>query len=537
MHPLIYPLFILTFLMMTGENLHAQATENLTTLDPAYHDLDHLIAQGLIRDTIYSHRPWSMKEVARIIHTASQKYQEGAKGDALTEEVLSRLQKRFHKDLIRTGYLDLIPARTLAFELTALDGPFRTVLQNNGIQTIAARTNPLTEYTGGKDYIDGLQYAYETTHEAFLTRYFYLFAQSRFQVEFPKDNAADDVDAFMRKLYLKGVYKNFEFEIGRDEILWGVLPEGGFLISNNTRPVDMLKLTSSAPFRLPWIFKHLGANKYTFFIANLGPDSTLPYTFLNGFKISFKPHPIMEISIAHTMLLGGDGAPALSWHSPITEFFFVRSGGVRGEGANLVDHRMGGDLQVRIPPLKNITVFVEAAWDDLGRDTVTANVTDLMSFVAGLKTPYLPEIWGMALQASFERTAPLMYGHGIWTTGYTLNQNILGLPPGADSRTLTFHAIKHLAPYTLQATVKHINRGSDIYTQTTSPVGGPDEVVKTLDQTNENSILFKLKAERDFKKKFHMALQAGYERVLHADFDPAQSLDNFLGEATLTYKF
>jgi hypothetical protein len=538
-----YHLFFI-LLLLTPLVSWSQATENLSTLDPAYYDLDHLIAHGLVNDTIYSHRPWSRKEIARIIHVAQINWEQREKKGRITEKVLHRLNKRFHEDMIRAGYLEgenhkiiLRPVKTLRFELMGLDSPYRAIPVNNGVQTIQGTTNPLVEFNEGRSYIDGMQYAYETTHEAFLTQYLYLYVHPRFQVEFPKNNQFDDVNAYMHKLYMKSSYKNFEIEMGRDSIVWGQLPEGGLLASTNARPMDMIKLTSSAPFTFPSILKYLGPSKFTFILANLGPDQNFPYTYMNGFKMSIKPHRLVELNIGHTMLLGGDGAPDLKWYNPITEFFLVRSDGLRGEGTNVVDHRIGGDISVLIPPLKNITAFLEVAWDDFGRANFIANFTDVMSFVAGFKTPYLKELWGMSLYGYFERMAPILYGHGVWTTGYTMNNNIIGLPPGADSRILAFKLIKKIEPYHFSLLFKHINRGNDIYAQTTSRFGGPDQVFKILDQTNENSIMMLFNGGRRINSQLKTNAQFGFEHAFHANFDSTQSLDNFLGKVSIELDF
>src|SRR4029077_15674442 len=66
--------FVLLVTVVAG--LPAQATVDVSPLDHIYEDIDLLIAHGLVSTAIIGQRPFSRREIARIIVEASRKLDE-----------------------------------------------------------------------------------------------------------------------------------------------------------------------------------------------------------------------------------------------------------------------------------------------------------------------------------------------------------------------------------------------------------------------------------------------------------------------------
>ena len=82
-----------------------QASPYVPNLDPAYQDLDALVAQGLVRDIILGERPYSRVAFARFAQEARRRIDTA--GEAAIKprflEALERIELRFHRELAAFG--------------------------------------------------------------------------------------------------------------------------------------------------------------------------------------------------------------------------------------------------------------------------------------------------------------------------------------------------------------------------------------------------------------------------------------------------
>lgn len=90
---------------------------------------------------------------------------------------------------------------------------------------------------------------------------------------------------------LKLTFKNIELEVGRDSPWWGPGFHGAVLFSNNTRPLDLVKLSSAEPFLPPSFLKFLGPTKVTFFLARLEEERDFPRAQLAGLRLNSSLFP------------------------------------------------------------------------------------------------------------------------------------------------------------------------------------------------------------------------------------------------------
>ena len=544
-------IFMVLCCVLSPFDLRADSTPNVPIDDPVYRDIDKLVAAGLVEDAIYGQRPWSRGEIARLITEAMKKEEVGGPiapdyGEIglqiYTDGILERLKKDYREELVDRGSLEgekrsvrIHPLEQVQMDETFLDSPSRAVPANNGLGMVDAQINPLVAYREGRHYVDGNTLGLETTHSAKISPYFSLYARPRFEMLTP-NTVNTDVRPLIQNAYGKFAFHNLEFEVGRDSLVWGQGEHGGLILSDNARPLDMIKVGNQSPFILPWIFKHLGPNSFQMFFADMGPEREFPYAILSGYKWSLKPTHFLELGFNHTLLMGGDGAPSIKWFDPISEFFFVRRGGLRGTGAQVADHRLGFDWRLRIPPFRNAEWYFETLWDDIGRETFIVNITQQMAFVSGLYFPRLADDGSTDLRIQYSHLPPLLYHHGTWNSGYSLNQHLLGDESGPDSDVFQLKIVHNLGEqYRLGFESGYANRDSDIYTQTTSSQGGPDRVVKVTDNTTEHRFHFLASLDWMIRPRLLLQPAFAYERVFNFDFIPGSGRNNFLGRIELTW--
>ncbi|QQR81374.1 MAG: hypothetical protein IPJ69_04390 [Deltaproteobacteria bacterium] len=282
------------------------ASSNVPIDDPVYRDIDKLVGVGLIKDAIYGQRPWSRKEIARMI--ASAKNIQTNNGllllapddgevelNIIIQDILERLTKEYREELIANGTLEgetknisVTPLEQVRLDYTLLDSPSRAVPASNGLGGIDAVINPMVAYQEGRHIVDGNTLGFETTHRGQFSKYFSLYARPRFELTGPS-GAETKANFYAQQLYGNFSYKKLSIEVGRDSLIWGQGENGGILLTNNARALDQIKISSDSPFFFPSFLKYLGPSKATLFVANLGPEREYPYSFLTGFKMSVKP--------------------------------------------------------------------------------------------------------------------------------------------------------------------------------------------------------------------------------------------------------
>jgi hypothetical protein len=530
-----FVLFSAVFLALFSASRPASAgysTTNVPVNDPVYRDIDKLIAAGLVRDDIYGQRPWSRVEIARLISDA-MKNSAGVEVPPYINEILRELEREYQDELSGSN---ATKARLdeVRFDYTLLDSPDRTVPVNNGLGSINAFVNPFASYQEGRHFVDGSTLAIEPTVSADLTKFFSFYARPRFELLIPK-SGGDQVNPIVQQLYGKFAYKNFELEVGRDSLVWGQGEYGGLILSNNARPLDMIKISSSAPFYLPSILKYLGPSKATFFIANLGPQQSFRYPFLYGLNLSIKPTTWLELGLDHTIITGGEGAPSLNWYDPVEEFFFVRPNGAHSN-IETADQRFGINWRLKIPPLRNTEWYFETLWDDFGRQTVIANITQQMAFVSGIYIPRLLDDGSADLRLEYTRIPAPLYRNSTWVTGYSLDQRLIGSETGPDGNTIRVVSNYDLNPrLMLTGEAAYEERSADIYASTLSSQGQPDQYVKILDNPNEYRMRVTGQLRWNVEKNLRVELKSGYERVYGFNFVSGSDINNFLGSIAVVF--
>jgi hypothetical protein len=526
---------ILPLILFVTTSVFAEATNNVPVGDPVYEDIDLLIAFGAAPDVIYGQRPFSEREIRRIAENAKHFIEENPQFPH-TDRVLSiseRLIRRTDSDPI-----ELLDRSDVRF--TQLNSSARDIPIDNGVGAIEGYVHPLVDEREGVDYVRGQNFEFETEHAVRWTSFSSFKFSPLYQIS-RQSNGRGDAMGSVKELYGKFHAGNFELEAGRDHFNWGQSENGGLLFSNNARAIDMVKISNDSPFIHPWIFKYLGPSKYTFFVANLGPDRTaFPYAYLYGAKFSFKPVRILEIGLSETIITGGDGSPNLSWSDPIGEFFPVHKVGRNILYSDVSDHRFGFlDIRFTMPWFRNTVLYYESFYDDSptriwGHPLSYYWIQTAVTF--GASVPRVTPDGRLGMGIEFKHIPPWGYRHGTWLTGYTLNRELIGDPLGSDADGSYLTARYRLDDERrLNLKFSFESRGTNQYTQTKRADGGFEQVVALLPEADERRYRLEAKYAWDFAPGFTADVEGGYEHVNNFDFRGVTK-NNFLLGAALQFR-
>lgn len=522
------------------------SSPNVPINDPAYRQIDKLIAFGLIKDAIFGQRPWSRNEMARMIDEAARRLEE--REAPLTPdsrdlvpgiaalEILDRLRLDFREELARRngkpGNLRIHLLERFSLGYTLLDSPPRDIPQDNGIGRIDAYINPLVANQNGLDFTDGNNLWLESTHSALLSKYFSLSFTPHLRLLVPNTGSVKP-QFLVQNLYGKATVSNVELEAGRDHLIWGQGDRGGLLFSNNARALDMVKISNDSPFYHPWIFKYFGPSKYTFFVANLGPERIFSNAFLYGLKVSIKPASFLELGFSETIIIGGDGAPSLSFFDPIAELFPVHKIGRNVLFQDKSDHRFGFfDMRLTIPPLRNSVLYYEAFFDDSPARAIGhfSDIGDQMAMVVGFYIPHLTVDGTADMTLEYRHIPGVAYRHNRWISGYTLNRELIGDSLGPDGDAVTVRTAFDLQPQrTLAFSFAYENRDSDFFTQSFNPVtDGGEEFIRAQNNPAEHRLRAGSDLSWQITKLLRLHSEAHYEHVFNFNFTRGRDQNNFL---------
>lgn len=501
--------------------------------DSSYLVVDHLLAADLLDDVVMGHRPWTRQEFARLIREARGKFD--ATGQLMGEHRINLerelvfLEKEFQREL-EEDEKNYFRMEGVNASYTFQNSPERVIPPDNGLGRIHGDINSLTANRGGLNFADGHTLRGGFAHDAGFWRAFTLFGDWQSSLFLPEDGSSNHAQFTAEELYLKWGIQNFEVSGGRQHILWGQGKNTGLLLSNNARALDSLYLSTPHPFHLPWVLRHLGPARVSFFISNLGPEDSSPYTTMYGAKLSVHPASWFEVGFNHIIKMGGEGREQPQWSDPITEAIFIRRGSLRGTASNVADHRFGYDWRFTIPSWNHLQWYVEGGWEDFARETFLVNITQQMGWMTGFYLPRVDRAGKNSLRAEVHHLPPVFYRHASWEDGFTLNRRLLGSAAGPDADTVWLEWLCLVRPdlsYGVEAGYE--NRDSDDYTSTLSSKGQPDRVVKVTDHMTEHRLLFLGTVNFLMHKTHRLKLRGGLERAFNFNFVD-QDRTNFLIE-------
>ena len=410
-----------------------------------YLAINRLAGLGYVRTEIAGLSPWTRMECARLTEEAREKLEDDGIVNAQAAALVERLRREFSYE---TGLLD--GGRNLTVDLdsvyvraASISGPALTDGFHFG-QTIAYDFGrPFERGTNGQA---GGAFRAAAGPIAIYVRAEYQHAPS---APAPSDAVrniialrdfipvppAVPVNAINRprllEAYVAVNVDNWQILVGKQSLSWGPGLGGSFLWSNNSEPLDMVRMVNSEPFELPGISKYLGPVRLDSFIGRFEGHTFIPHPFIYGNKINFKPFANLELGFGRTVTLGGKGGDPFTPSNFLHSFFgrVVNSTlGVPG------DSHSSFDWTFHVPKVRNYLVFYGDTYAD--DDPIPWLNPPKNPFRPGIFITRIPGIPKLDLHIEVTSTESpgfnsvagetLNYWNSKYRDGYTNGGNLIG---------------------------------------------------------------------------------------------------------------
>lgn len=248
---------------------------------------------------------------------------------------------------------------------------------------------------------------------------------------------------------------NIEIAAQKSAMWWGPGYHGSMLLSNNAKPLNLVRARSIQPFQLPWVFKNLGFFGANFFISKLEKDRAIGEPAFSGLRLEWSPLPYISFGASRTAIMGGKGRPGPDLKDYI-KIFFARSKDEFTSAASEVkssdsDQLASLDLKIVLPlrPESRIASGLEAYGEWAGEDRFSFWENESPGFLMGFFLTDILRDKGTDLRVEYAKNKPAWYNHGIYNaagtgTAYTYEGAIMGHNMGSDADDLFFRISKEL---------------------------------------------------------------------------------------------
>ena len=382
--------FILLILFIASNKLFA-ANVDIPLNNPIYFEIDRLRSLGHLQSLVTLSKPYNTYEV---------------------KEVLSNIQDKTLKNKVAELMREIERYQRNALLDTSLDIYY---------------TNKETRVSN----YEGLFLSKDDIGSTLSTRLQYLFDNGFSLVATPTFRYThNEADTFFRDTYLRYSFYNLNLTIGRESLWWGPGRHGTLLLSNNAKPIDMIRLNNDRSLRFDSL-SFLGNIDFDILFGRLSkqtgivnPDRSLgsgnPKIF--AAKISISPSPYFEMGLYRTAIFGGADRPEDL--STIWDVVFP-FGDVENIASEEPGDQKGGlTMKILLPnDVQPFTLYGEYAGEDEAN-----NLPSKFSYIVGLDLIDLAGTEGLNLNLEYLRMdeSNAWYGHHLYKEGYTNDGFIMG---------------------------------------------------------------------------------------------------------------
>lgn len=492
-------------------------------MDLRYDYLDALVAVGLVEVPSLIQRPYSRLAFSEFIKQARSKLDLSPQTGKRFREALVMLEREFADEIefpcgngsSPCSEAKAHPAavlREVRLDFTVAASPERSMRTAYSDKSfIDGVLNPLLQRNFGRDLSDGVTLGLEPTLDIQLTPY--LSAQLKPRAWIARPRGASEVgDVTLLDGYLRGVFRGFALEIGRHHLLRGRGRDGGSMLSNNSRGLDMVRLSRESPWRLPWLFRFLGPVSGAAWVADSGGERFIPHSKLVGFELGARPTQNLELGLSLLNHQGGDGAPNASWGDRLRDIFLIMPA-----GAEISDKILSVDIVLTFPG-SGIELFVSALSTDpdyLLSDRLAETWWDEAIWVSGLKWSGLGPEGRIDLWIEGRHSGLRPHTHHQFRSGLTFDDRVLGDPLGPLASSwqsgIAWTSTRNVYQFEL---FRETYSGDDWENK-----GTPFEWVRVSDNSDEIRLRFSADWTRNhLPSPIRTFVRLGYEQVTRFDY-------------------
>ena len=419
---------VLALGITASRGVAAQARPFVPPDSPIYADIDRLSAAGLIDTIVIGTRPYTEREIVRLLSEAKRNLDRRAGATEWAMRAIAAGLRRYDRSAV--GGVE-----TVSLGLTFLDSPYRGI-PADGNGSIDATINPLTSYQAGRRFVNGTTSTLETTADLSLGRHIAVSFQPRMTFGMPRSTPSD-ATLGVQSGNVVGSFGNLVVDVGRSYLEFSQSYPSGLLLSGNSPPLDMIRISTERPAALPWLFRLLGPMYGTLFVADLGTSyQTHPHAKLAGYHVSMLPHPNVELGGEVIDETGGNGSPPGTFTDRVIDLFPVFDLPLlemlyRGYGNLRFSNKLVGvDARVRVLSLAGMELYAEVAVDDADIRRLRSTLLEDGGINGGVAWSCLIECGRFVTRLEYHQTGIRYYTHTDFSSGVQQQGNLLGDPLG-----------------------------------------------------------------------------------------------------------
>lgn len=385
--------------------LDAQARPVVPPDAKVYRDLERLAALGLIDTLLVGVRPYTEREVIRLLGEARANVDRNPAAREWATQVIQAGLTRY--DRTRNRWID--EAR---LDLTRLVSAER-IVPDDETGVLPGEINPLVAYSGGRRFIDGGSAGFETLHAATLGKFVALSVNPRLSAYTqPRATGSSSAELTLQTGAVTAMFRDFSIEVGRDYAMFGQARASGLLLSQNAPPLDMVRIWNDRPWRVPGFSRVFGDLRGTLLVADLGATRQIyPHSKLIAYHLAGLPHPRFEIGVQVVDVMGGNGGRPASFGDRILDAIPVVDAFRTNSDFQFSNKIAGIDIRWRMPEWRGFELYAEGATDDFdGRDFARGFVEEA-GYLAGVSFSCLFECGRWTTRAEYHQTGIRYYTH------------------------------------------------------------------------------------------------------------------------------
>jgi len=442
----------------------AHASVNLPLHHWAYEAIERLTALGVIDRAMVVPKPYSRKQAAKYVARAIERVKadeipmDGR--ETIAEPLLERLMQEFKPELVGLGAI----ARPRGMELRPIRYGARATTEFDAFFVGGGQTFRLRENRAGEYYVNAEQNQTDVRGWFEVSDWAAVVVQPKF-LSSPKALSLGPTTGpltnlngqylYLRELSLKLSYFNIALEVGRGTQWWGPGYHGSLLLTDHAFPLDMIKLGSDEPFRLPWILRSLGEWKVNTFLARLEENRDFPRAEVFGLRISYLPTSWLELGFTRLTQFDGRGR-GQSFPSTVAGCY---GNPPNQTGTADCNEQAMVDARARIPHIPYVLPFPAGVqlYGELGSEDKWSKIP-LPSRAAFLTGIYIPQVFrgdSMDLRIEYADTdftrrktsdhlPEVWYNNGVYVSGMRYRGFPLGHHMGTDGIDFFIRTTRYL---------------------------------------------------------------------------------------------
>ena len=410
-----------------------------------YSAIEKLATTGFMDPTPLSTKPLTRLQVAKMVAQAIERIQkdkikfsafDDTKG---LEQLLDGLMEEYREELVILGVsVAMVDSPTPKKRFTLR---FEEVEFQSRTSSLEKNRVFLIENSEGWDIHHGLNIRGDMTVSGQWLDWWSIVLTPTFRF------SQEDTNLLIEQLYAETEWKNLRFSAGRQSFWWGPGYHGSLILSNNSFPLDALRISSIDAYRFPWFFKKLGKWQTDFFLARLGAEQTIKRPKFSGLRQEWTPRRWLNIGFSHVVIFGGEGARGFDGVQLLRSYLESETGNI-DEPEN---HIAGIDWRLTLPRVdrwikisRGVELYGEFGFDDVSLDLNLLTLNTAHSDLMGIYLPDLFRINDLDLRVEYAVIDAGMYEHFFYLTGYRHKGEFIGHHLGPDSKDFFIRLIKKL---------------------------------------------------------------------------------------------